>query len=104
MAAHAFLRLFSIAALCRQYGVRRLAVFGSVLRRDFDPDTSDVDVAVEFGPPRGDSVARQYFDFKADLEQLLRRPVDLVELRAMPNTRLKRIIERTQVPVYAEAA
>ena len=93
-----------IAALCRQYGVRRLAVFGSVLRRDFDPDTSDVDVAVEFGPPRGDSVARQYFDFKADLEQLLRRPVDLVELRAMPNTRLKRIIERTQVPVYAEAA
>jgi len=93
-----------IAELCRRYRVRRLAVFGSVLRSDFDPDRSDIDVVVDFGPPALESAARQYFDFKSALERLFDRPVDLVELQAMPDTRLKRLIERTQVPVYAEAA
>jgi predicted nucleotidyltransferase len=90
-----------IAALCRLYGVRRLELFGSVLRPDFDAENSDVDVVVDFGTlPQSDSL-RQYFDFKVKLEDLLHRPVDLVELGAMENTRLKRIIERTKVPVYA---
>jgi predicted nucleotidyltransferase len=93
-----------IATLCHRYGVRHLAVFGSVLREDFRPESSDIDVVVEFRADVGASLARQYFDFKAALEQLLSRPVDLVELDAMPDSRLKRIIERTQVAVYAEAA
>ena len=93
-----------IGRLCEQYGVRRLALFGSILRSDFDTTTSDVDFVVEFGRIRGASPARQYFDFKADLESLLGRPVDLVELKALPDSRLKRIIERTRVPVYGEAA
>jgi predicted nucleotidyltransferase len=93
-----------IAALCRRYGVRQLALFGSILRPDFDSISSDVDVVVEFGPPRETSVARQYFDFKRDLELLLDRPVDLVELGAMEDGRLRRIIERTKVPIYAAAA
>lgn len=38
-----------IEEFCRQYFVRRLALFGSVLREDFRP-TSDVDVLVEFEP------------------------------------------------------
>ena len=36
-----------IAGFCRRHGIRRLAVFGSVLREDFGPD-SDIDVLVEF--------------------------------------------------------
>ena len=92
-----------IVALCRRYGVRRLELFGSVLRPDFDAQNSDVDVVVEFEAiPQADGL-RQYFDFKAKLEGILHRPVDLVELTAMENTRLKRIIERTKVPVYATA-
>ena len=93
-----------IARLCERYGVQELALFGSVLRGDFDPTSSDVDAAVKFGPPADDSLARQYFDFKTALEHLLSRPVDLVELEAMPDTRLKRIIEHTKVPIYAAAA
>jgi predicted nucleotidyltransferase len=93
-----------IAQLCERYGVRELALFGSILRSDFDPTSSDVDAAVKFGPPADDSLARQYFDFKSALERLLSRPVDLVELEAMPDTRLKRIIEHTKVPIYAAAA
>ena len=93
-----------IAQLCERYGVRELALFGSILRSDFDPASSDVDAAVNFGPPANDSLARQYFGFKTALEHLLSRPVDLVELEAMPDTRLKRIIEHTKVPIYATAA
>ena len=93
-----------IAALCHRYGVRRLAVFGSVLREDFNPESSDIDLVVGFRSDVGASAADQYFDFKAALEQVLGRSVDLVELDAMPDSRLKRIIERTQVAVYAEAA
>lgn len=93
-----------IEALCRLYGVRRLAAFGSVLRKDFDATSSDIDLVVEFRSDVGGSAAHQYFDFKDAVEQLLGRAVDLVELDAMPDSRLKRIIERTQVTVYAEAA
>ena len=93
-----------IGRLCDRYGVQRLALFGSILRQDFDASSSDVDFVVEFGSARGVSPARQYFDFKSALEVLLGRKVDLVELQAMPASRLKRIIERTQVPVYGEAA
>jgi len=38
-----------IATFCRRHHIRRLALFGSVLRPDFRPD-SDVDVLVEFEP------------------------------------------------------
>ena len=93
-----------IIELCRWYQVRRLGQFGSVLRADFDAARSDVDLAVEFAEPTGRSAARQYFDFKTALEKLLARDVDLIELTAMPDSRLRRLIERTQVPLYAEAA
>ena len=42
----------AIVALCRQYGVVRLDVFGSALRDDFRPGESDVDLLVEFAPIR----------------------------------------------------
>ncbi|MBI2910761.1 MAG: nucleotidyltransferase domain-containing protein [Chloroflexi bacterium] len=38
-----------IAAFCRRHHIRRLALFGSVLRAHFSPD-SDVDVLVDFEP------------------------------------------------------
>ena len=90
-----------IAALCRRFGVLRLDVFGSVLRDNFDPAKSDVDLTVEFDPHFATSAADQYFGLRAELESLLQVPIDLVELGAMEDTRLKRLIERTKVPVYA---
>src|ERR1039457_7545034 len=93
-----------ITELCRLYGVRRLDVFGSALRSDFDPAASDIDLAVEFDPAHGGSALPRYFDLKSDLESLFGRPVDLVELGALPDTRLTRSIERAKFPVYACAA
>jgi len=93
-----------IATLCRDYGVKRLEVFGSALRDDFDISHSDIDVVVEFDSKAPGSGLHRYFDLKAQLEGLLGRPVDIVELQAMENSRLKRIIERTKVPLYAAPA
>jgi predicted nucleotidyltransferase len=93
-----------IAAVCRKHGVLRLEVFGSVLRSDYDEASSDVDVVVEFDAQAPGSALRRYFDLKAGLEAVLNRPVDIIVLDAMDDTRLKRIIERTKVPVYAAAA
>lgn len=93
-----------IAALCRKYGVGRLDVFGSLLRDDFDVQgRSDVDVVVEFDADFPGSPVRRYFDLKREMESLFGRTVDVVEIHALPESRLKRIIERSKVPVYAAA-
>jgi predicted nucleotidyltransferase len=93
-----------IASLCERHGVKQLGFFGSILRGDFDPKRSDVDVTVEFAQSPGLPSGKAYFDFKAELEQLLGRPVDLVELSGLPESRLRRVIARTAVAVYEQAA
>ena len=63
-----------IAAFCRRNRIRRLALFGSVLRDDFALD-SDVDVLVEFEP--GTRVGLRFFALEQELSELLGRKVDL---------------------------
>lgn len=93
-----------IEALCRLAGVRRLAFFGSVLGERFNRARgSDVDVIVEFNAEPTPS-ARRYFDFRAALAQLLGAPVDLVEIEAVPDGRLKRALESSQRTFYVEAS
>ena len=89
-----------IAALCRQYGVTRLDVFGSILREDFDPAHSDVDVVAEFGPPASGDSLGQYFDFKESLEALFGRPVDILSSGKIRNPYVRRAVERGRTPVY----
>ena len=86
--------------LCRAHHVRRLDLFGSALREDFDPQRSDLDFVVEFDPPAGGSGFDQYFDFKFDLEALFARPVDLIELPAVTNPFVRQDIEQTKAPCY----
>jgi predicted nucleotidyltransferase len=64
----------SIAHFCRRYRIRRLSLFGSVLREDFGPD-SDVDVLVEFEP--GTRVGLKFFAIERELSEMLGRKVDL---------------------------
>lgn len=63
-----------IAKFCQANGIRRLALFGSVLRDDFGPD-SDVDVLVEFLP--GVRVGLAFIRIQDELSALLGRSVDL---------------------------
>ena len=63
-----------IAEFCRKRHIRRLALFGSVLRDDFGPD-SDVDVLVEFEP--GHVPGLEFFAMEIELSEMLGRKVDL---------------------------
>jgi predicted nucleotidyltransferase len=62
-----------LADYCRRHHVRRLALFGSVLRDDFAP-ASDVEVLVEFEPGKVPGLA--FFDMERELTTLLGRKVD----------------------------
>lgn len=74
------LPLDEIAALCRRYRVRQLALFGSALRDDFDAK-SDYDILVEFDPAA--AIGIEFVDLQLALEDLLGRPVDLVSKRGL---------------------
>jgi predicted nucleotidyltransferase len=63
-----------IAEFCRRNHVRRLALFGSVIRDDFTPQ-SDIDVLVEFEP--GCTPGFAFFDMRRELTALLGREVDM---------------------------
>jgi hypothetical protein len=63
-----------VALFCRRHHIRRLALFGSVLRDDFRPD-SDVDVLVEFR--EGHTPGLDFFGMEIELSELLGHKVDL---------------------------
>jgi predicted nucleotidyltransferase len=63
-----------LADFCRRNHIRKLALFGSILRDDFRPE-SDVDVLVEFDP--GHVPGLRFFALERELSQLLGRKVDL---------------------------
>ena len=63
-----------ITAFCRKHHIRKLSLFGSVLRDDFRPE-SDVDVLVEFEPET--RVGFAFFGMEEELGRLLGRKVDL---------------------------
>ena len=63
-----------IAEFCRKHYIRKLALFGSVLRDDFGPK-SDIDVLVEFEPGKTPGLA--FFAMQDELSQVLGYPVDL---------------------------
>ncbi len=95
------LRREEVRALCRRFGVRRLDLFGSAARDDFDPERSDLDFLVEFEPEaRPGSYFESYFDFKEALEALFGRSVDLVEPSAIRNPYLKESIAESQERVF----
>jgi predicted nucleotidyltransferase len=90
-----------IAELCRQHHVRRLAVFGSAARDDFDPVTSDVDLLVEFDIDAIDRYARNFFSLEESMVNLFNRKVDLITDGVIKNPYRLRSIEADKVLVYA---
>jgi len=85
--------------LCRRNGIRRLALFGSVLSEDFRPD-SDVDVLVEFQP--NVTVGLRFFDIQDELSRLLGgRRVDLVRTKYLNRRLRERILAKAETQ-YAE--
>ncbi len=93
--------LEEIVRLCRRYQVRRLAVFGSILRPDFDPQCSDADFLVEFEPVPVAVRMQNYLALREALALMLSRPVDLIEDGAIQNPYILQSVARQQQVLYA---
>jgi len=92
----------SLAEQCKRFGVRRLEVFGSATRGDFDPEKSDVDFIVSFADKTPGTYADRYLDFAAAIEQLLGRKIDLLTERCIRNPYFRSEVEAARQIVYDE--
>ncbi len=84
-----------IAEFCQRHHIRKLAVFGSALRDDFNPD-SDLDVLVEFLPGKGGG----FFNFIAiqlELGKLLGREVDLNTAEDLSRYFRQQVVESARI-------
>lgn len=88
-----------IATFCKKWNITELAVFGSVLREDFRPD-SDVDVLVTFGSGGGISFDNRV-DMLDELKSIFGREVDLVEKKAISNPFRRHSILTSKEVLYA---
>ena len=69
----------NLSDLKTRYPIANMALFGSVMREDFDIDRSDIDILVEFNG----EIGWEFFDLENELKLLLGRKVDLVSKNAL---------------------
>lgn len=91
----------ALRSLCEKHHVRRLEVFGSAVRDDFDFEHSDLDLLVEIDTPESGSYFDDYFGLRESLEALLDRPVDLLSIKALDNPYFMESISRERELLYA---
>jgi len=91
-----------ITLLCQKYDVERLYLFGSAANGGFDPACSDIDFAVSFRHRAASGeYADRYLGLAEDLEQLLKRPVDLITTEAIHNPYFRQEVEKSRELIYA---
>ena len=94
-------KLAAIEELCRRYAVSRLELFGSALREDFQPQSSDLDFLVEFSDYTPENAADRFLGLLVDLEDLFERKIDLVSSKAIRNPYFRQVVDSTKVLLYA---
>lgn len=88
-----------LAEFCRRHHIRRLALFGSVLREDFGPE-SDIDVLVEFEP--GHTPGLAFIGMERELSAMFGgRPVDLVTPRFLNHRIRDRVLSEAETQYAA---
>jgi hypothetical protein len=92
----------SIQDFCRKWNITEMSVFGSILRKDFNPE-SDIDFVVRFE----EGIAWSLFDhmsMKEELAKICGRPVDLITMQSIEDSlnwiRKKEILD-TMEQIYA---
>ena len=90
-----------IIKLCKTHKVKSLYAFGSVLTEHFTKE-SDIDLIVDFSNIPVEDYADNYFDFKFSLQDILKRPVDLLEEKAIKNPYFKKSVNQQRQLVYGQ--
>jgi len=88
-----------IADFCQRWKIVEFALFGSVLRDDFRPD-SDIDVLVTLAPDHGLNLF-DWVSMQQELEAMFKRKVDLVDKRGLKNPYRRAEILKTHQVMYA---
>jgi predicted nucleotidyltransferase len=91
--------LDAIAQFCQRWNIVEFALFGSVLRDDFRPD-SDVDVLVTYEPSHRLTLSH-LLGMQEEIEHLFHRSVDLVEKNRLENPYRRSNILKTHRVIYA---
>ena len=89
-----------IVVFCRARGIRKLSLFGSVLRDDFDPQRSDVDVLAEFAP--GVRPGLRFFGYGEELAEIVGHRVDF-NTEAWLSQYFRDEVVREALPIYEQA-
>ena len=92
-----------IVDICRKHQVRKLELFGSAARGNFDPQTSDIDFLVEFRSYASPTIADQWFGLQEDLAALLGCRIDLTSRRTARNPYFLETANRDKVELYDAA-
>ena len=93
-------QLPNIAALCEQYGVAHLELFGSATGPEFNSESSDLDFLVELDTQSPGSRARRWIGLADALENLLGRHVDLVNPRYIRNPYFLQAVNNSRTVIY----
>jgi predicted nucleotidyltransferase len=88
-----------IKNLCKTHKVKSLYAFGSVLTKEFNSE-SDIDLIVEFQPFDVLDYADNYYDLKFSLENILKRPIDLLEEKAIKNPYFRNTLNQNKQLIY----
>ena len=93
------IKLKEIQELCKANKVKSLFAFGSVTREDFNQN-SDIDLVVDIDEKDPFKYSDLYFMLKSKFEAILKRPIDLLEERAIKNKFFRQELENTKVLIY----
>jgi len=88
-----------INKLCKQYNVKKLFAFGSVLTDRFS-EKSDVDLVVDIDSENPLEYADSYFNLKFALQDLFKRSIDLLENKTIRNDYLRKEIDDSKQLIY----
>lgn len=88
-----------VAECCREKGIARLSVFGSAVRDDFNPATSDIDVLADFKPGATRGIGFRFFGYGDELAAILGRKVDFC---SQLDPHLEPVVRREAVTIYEE--
>ncbi len=91
----------AISKLCETHKVKSLYAFGSVLTNNFNKE-SDIDLIVDFSSMDVENYADNYFDFKFSLQNILERPIDLLEEKALKNPYFRQSVIKQRQLVYGQ--
>ncbi|MBK9212654.1 MAG: nucleotidyltransferase domain-containing protein [Saprospiraceae bacterium] len=90
-----------IKKLCESHKVKSLYAFGSVLTERFNGE-SDIDLIVDFSNIEVEDYADNYFEFKFSLQDILKRPIDLLEEKAIKNPYFKQSVNQQRKQIYGQ--